>query len=303
VLAQIREIKFMGLTNFFTEYIQNLRAKELQASQKLRRLLVGIVVICKYDLCLVFVVVSLTVHTARITMTMAPVITFIIYAAPSKGDLLPARAFSSLTMIGLLSEPINVLVQAVPGFAGSLGCLSRIQCFLTSNRSKTANVESLSHEKVPQKHPEFALHINNASFGWKLDTPVLRDLSIKIPHGWSVAITGPVACGKTTLLKGILGESSWSSGAVDINTQSVGYCDQSPWMLNTSIRDNITGLSLPDMTRYKRVLQVCDLEEDIASLPEGEQTLIGSNGIKLSHGQKQRIVCFSYSLIQSYINN
>ncbi|CAJ0544905.1 Ff.00g084500.m01.CDS01 [Fusarium sp. VM40] len=271
VLAQMREIKFMGLTNFFTEYIQNLRAKELQASQKMRRLLVGIVVI------------------SRITMTMAPVITFIIYAAPSKGNLLPARAFSSLTMIGLLSEPINVLVQAVPGFAGSLGCLSRIQGFLTSNRSKTANAESLSHEKVVQKDLEFALYVNDASFGWKLDTPVLRDLSIKIPHGWSVAITGPVACGKTTLLKGILGESSSSSGAVDINIRSVGYCDQSPWMLNTSIRDNITGLSVPDMTRYKRVLQVCDLEEDIASLPEGEQTLVGSNGIKLSHGQKQRI--------------
>jgi ATP-binding cassette subfamily C (CFTR/MRP) protein 1 len=299
----MREIKFMGLTNFFTEYIQNLRAKELQASQTLRRLLVGIVVICKYYLCLVIVVFSLTLRIARITMTMAPVITFIIYAAPSKGDLLPSRAFSSLAMIGLLSEPINVLVQAAPGFAGSLGCLSRIQCFLTTNRSKTGNAESLSHEKVPQKDPEFALYVNDASFGWKLDTPVLRDLSIKIPHGWSVAITGPVACGKTTLLKGILGESTWSSGAFGINTRSVGYCDQSPWMLNTSIRDNITGLSVPDIGRYKRVLQVCDLEEDIASLPEGEQTLVGSNGIKLSHGQKQRVVCCLYSLTPSYIDN
>jgi ABC-type bacteriocin/lantibiotic exporter with double-glycine peptidase domain len=284
----------MGFTNFFTEYIQNLRAKELRASKTLRRLLVGIVIICKYYLCLVLVVLSLTLRIARITMTMAPVITFIIYAAPSKGNLLPSRAFSSLTMIGPLSEPINVLVQAAPGFAGALGCLSRIQCFLTSNRRKTANAESLSHEKVPQKDPEFAFYVNDASFGWKFDTPVLRDLSIKIPHGWSVAITGPVACGKTTLLKGILGESSWSSGAVGINTRSVGYCDHSPWMLNTSIWDNIIGLSVPDMARYKRVIRVCDLEEDIASLPEGEQTVVGSNGIKPSHGQKQHIVCCFY---------
>jgi hypothetical protein len=46
MLAHIREIKFLGLTGFFNNHIQGLRAKELETSQKLRRLLVGIVVIC-----------------------------------------------------------------------------------------------------------------------------------------------------------------------------------------------------------------------------------------------------------------
>lgn len=47
VLAHMREIKFLGLTGFFTKYIQELRANELKASQRLRQLLVGIVVICR----------------------------------------------------------------------------------------------------------------------------------------------------------------------------------------------------------------------------------------------------------------
>lgn len=42
----MREIKFLGLTGFFTEFIQGMRANELQVSQQLRSLLVGIVVIC-----------------------------------------------------------------------------------------------------------------------------------------------------------------------------------------------------------------------------------------------------------------
>lgn len=46
MLAHMREIKFLGLTGFFTDFIQGMRASELQASQQLRRLLVGIVMIC-----------------------------------------------------------------------------------------------------------------------------------------------------------------------------------------------------------------------------------------------------------------
>ncbi|KAF5580564.1 ABC transporter integral membrane type 1 [Fusarium subglutinans] len=271
MLAHIREIKFLGLTGFFTNHIQGLRAKELETSQKLRRLLVGIVVI------------------SRITMTLAPVVTFIIYAAPSNGSLLPPRAFSSLTMIGLLSEPINLLVQAAPGFAGSLGCLDRIQKFMASSHPVSVVSGPSSSETIQLKDPELSLQMHKASFGWKAGHPVLRELSIKIPPRWSVAITGPVACGKSTLLKGILGETPWSSGRIDTYGRSIGYCDQSPWMLNATVRENICGEALPDLARYKRVLHACDLEEDLASLPEGEQTVVGSNAIKLSHGQKQRI--------------
>jgi ABC-type multidrug transport system fused ATPase/permease subunit len=224
-------------------------------------------------------------------MTLAPVVTFIIYAAPSNGSLLPPRAFSSLTMIGLLSEPINLLVQAAPGFAGSLGCLDRIQKFMASSHPVSVVSGPSSSETIQLKDPELSLQMHKASFGWKAGHPVLRELSIKIPPRWSVAITGPVACGKSTLLKGILGETPWSSGRIDTYGRSIGYCDQSPWMLNATVRENICGEALPDLARYKRVLHACDLEEDLASLPEGEQTVVGSNAIKLSHGQKQRIVC------------
>lgn len=225
-------------------------------------------------------------------MTLAPIITFIIYAVPSNGSFLPAKAFSSLTMIGLVSDPINLLVQAAPGFAGSLGCLDRIQKFLTSGEQPLSALPAIqsSETLTLKKDSDLALDMSCVSFGWEADRPVLSNLSVNVPRGSSVAITGPVACGKTSLLKGILGETSWSSGKVDIHAGSVGYCDQNPWMLNATVQQNIYGESVPDLARYKRVLVACDLEEDLAALPEGEKTMVGSNAIKLSQGQKQRIV-------------
>lgn len=238
---------------------------------------------------------------ARTTMTLAPIITFTIYAAPGNGSFLPAKAFSSLTMIGLLSDPINLLVQAAPGFAGSLSCLDRIQQFLTScDQPLSAPPATQSSKTLAPKDSDLALDMNCASFGWEADRPVLLNLSINVPRGSSVAITGPLACGKTSLLKGILGETSWSSGKVDVHGRCVGYCDQNPWMLNATIQQNIYGESVPDLARYKRVLAACDLEDDLVALPDGEQTVVGSNAIKLSHGQKQRIVCFSHSSIAFY---
>ncbi|KGO43424.1 ABC transporter, integral membrane type 1 [Penicillium expansum] len=288
MLGQMREVKFLGLSGFFTAFIQGLRVKELCISHKLRTLLVCITVI------------------ALTPMTLAPVITFIIFVAPkSTGSLVPSTAFSSLTMLSLLSQPINLLVQTAPGIAGALGCLDRIQIFLAVTRKKTndpsdsTQIGSFSDESELQPMKtlnvntaplmEYVLHMSNSNLGWKKDSFVVRDLCISVSPGQSVAITGPVAGGKTTILKGILGETISAQGLIDCHGSSIAYCDQVPWLMNATIRQNIAGDHVSGLQRYKKVIKACQLEEDFMNLPDGEQTLVGSNGMKLSHGQKQRI--------------
>lgn len=69
----------------------------------------------------------------------------------------------------------------------------------------------------------------------------------------------------------------------------VGYCAQSPWLQNMSIRDNILFNFPYDPIRYKKVIDACALTPDLASFSHGDLSGIGENGIGLSGGQKARV--------------
>lgn len=101
---------------------------------------------------------------------------------------------------------------------------------------------------------------------------------------------GPVASGKTTLLKALLGETPSSKGFVHISTLDFSFCDQTPWLLSQSVQKNVLGFGTLEPEWYNSVIHACALDEDIALFPLKDQTLIGSNGISLSGGQKQRLV-------------
>ena len=116
----------------------------------------------------------------------------------------------------------------------------------------------------------------------------LRDVNIRIPHGSLTVVVGNVGSGKSSLLSGILGEMKRRAGRVALSG-SVGYCAQTAWIQNASLRDNVL-FGLPyDERRYREVLKVCELERDLDILPAGDATEIGEKGITLSGGQKQRV--------------
>ena len=71
--------------------------------------------------------------------------------------------------------------------------------------------------------------------------------------------------------------------------ETIAYCAQDAWILNSTIRDNITFGAPFDSTRYQEVLNTCFLKPDLAILKDGDQTLVGDKGITLSGGQKQRV--------------
>lgn len=106
-----------------------------------------------------------------------------------------------------------------------------------------------------------------------------------------------VGSGKSTSLLALLGETIIHKGFINvIATGGIAYCAQTPWLVNKSIQENILGSSLFDGQWYGQVLRAVALSCDLKSFPEGDRTLIGSQGITLSGGQKQRIVCFPIRL-------
>lgn len=148
----------------------------------------------------------------------------------------------------------------------------------------------------------YVIKVKGASLGWTQDprNATLRDIDINISASTLTFVVGPVASGKSTLLKSFLGETYLHSGAVCVrDSQSFAYCDQDSWILNQTIRENIIAFSDYKQDLYETVVRACQLEEDFRHLPQGDLSNVGSQGISLSGGQKARVVsvwCIADSL-------
>lgn len=102
----------------------------------------------------------------------------------------------------------------------------------------------------------------------------LRDITMSIPRGQLVAIVGPVGTGKTSLLEGLIGEMRKTTGTVQFGG-SVGYCPQSAWIQNATIRENVCFGRPFEEERYWKAVQDSCLEPDLEMLPFGDLTEVG----------------------------
>lgn len=131
---------------------------------------------------------------------------------------------------------------------------------------------------------------------------VLSDLNLNVSEGELICITGAVGSGKSTLLNGLIGEVQMPRGSMEI-VGRVAYCSQQPWIVNGTLRHNITlfGENRNDTVRddttsnevqdewFNKVVDACCLRADLDALPAGDSTEIGDKGINLSGGQKARV--------------
>lgn len=146
------------------------------------------------------------------------------------------------------------------------------------------------------KQTGLVLSLQNVRFGWNPSSQDRSGITLALepsPTGTLVIIVGSVGCGKSTLLKGLAGETPVLEGELFIKYPDLAFCEQTPWLTNASIRDNVLGensLSDFDAGWYSMVIRACSLDMDLKRMPAGDETLVGSKGAKLSGGQKQRIV-------------
>lgn len=118
--------------------------------------------------------------------------------------------------------------------------------------------------------------------------PTLTDINLTVTRGHMTAIVGRVGQGKTSLLNAIIGDMYKREGDVTVYGR-MAYVAQQAWIVNATLRDNITFGNTFDQAKYDHVLMACGLLPDIEMLPAGDQTEIGERGINLSGGQKQRV--------------
>jgi ATP-binding cassette, subfamily C (CFTR/MRP), member 1 len=120
----------------------------------------------------------------------------------------------------------------------------------------------------------------------------LEKITLDIPQGQKVAIVGAVGSGKSSLLSALIGEMSVTpvlGCKLPIVNGRLAYCNQQPWILTETIKENIIFNEPYDQERLAAVVEACGLGPDLEQFPAGLETEIGEKGVNLSGGQKARV--------------
>ncbi|KAH8422602.1 putative ABC multidrug transporter [Aspergillus melleus] len=276
VIASMKSLKISGLAPPVTGYVQQLRIDELGAGVRFRRIMI---------IAAVF---------AWIPQLISPPLTF----AFAQSTLNASTMFTSLSFLTLLTQPLSQLFQSIPDFVSGLACLGRIQVFLELEPRQDYRQHLVEAPNSTEKGsgqldpgPTESILIQDANFGWKADQFVLHNINTRISASCLTMVIGPVGSGKSTFCKALLGEIPFIKGSVVTNTsfRHVGFCEQTAFLWNGTVKENIVGFSPFDRERYDQVIEATALRFDLETLPQGDRTNIGSDGVALSGGQKQRL--------------
>ena len=147
------------------------------------------------------------------------------------------------------------------------------------------------------------IQLDNVSFQYpNTQEPTLRGCSLELQPGSAVGIIGETGSGKSTFLDLLMGLFPPTSGSISMNGVAItadrlsayrnhfAYVSQAPHISDESIAFNITlSKGSPDTNRLHSAVEAAQLQDLIASLPDGIQTKCGESGSRFSGGQRQRI--------------
>jgi len=202
------------------------------------------------------------------------------------------------TYMILLIWPIIAVGWVINIFERGTASVKRIDELLHAEPSidDRAADSSIGHDTVLKGEIEF----RNLNFSYG-DTPVLKDISLRIPAGSSLAIVGPTGCGKSTLVNLISRIYDAPEGALlidgrpvrdyplDVLRRNIGMVPQETFLFSETIRENLA-FGAPQATQEDllEAAEAAHIRQEFEEFPQGFQTMVGERGVTLSGGQKQR---------------
>ena len=193
-----------------------------------------------------------------------------------------ANLLISLEIFDNIRNPLVNLPDRIREVINVYVSLNRLADFLKIPTKKQSNI-------TKNRNKDYSVEIINSDIGMNKDKILIRINELKIKKGESAIVLGETGSGKSCLIKSLINRLNIIRGEVFNIDGIISYASQTPFIINSTLRNNILFYSEYDEERYNNVIQICELGKDIDSLPAGDQTEIGTNGANISGGQKSRI--------------
>jgi ATP-binding cassette subfamily B protein len=158
-----------------------------------------------------------------------------------------------------------------------------------------------SAAKLSEPSIQGHIHFDHLTFAYPTGPTVLHDITLDIPAGTSLAITGPTGSGKSTLVALIPRLYDAPAGSITLDGRplrdyplqtlrgAIGYVPQETFLFSTTIADNIAfGRPAATEPEIESAATTAHIATEIRDFPAGFQTVVGERGMTLSGGQKQR---------------
>jgi ATP-binding cassette subfamily B protein len=218
----------------------------------------------------------------------------------------PGDFVAFVNYLGLLTWPMMAMGWTINLLQRGRASLQRINRILQTESEK----EFTTGEGALPADQGLELSLERVCFSYPgNDFPALQEVSLNLPQGGSLGLTGPPGSGKSTLLKLVprlydpdqgrilLGGQDVQRLPLQELRQNIAFVPQEAFLFAGSILENITLGRDVSQEAIDHVLQQTELAGFVQSLPQGLQTLVGERGVILSGGQKQRI-CLARGLLQ-----
>jgi ATP-binding cassette subfamily C protein EexD len=202
--------------------------------------------------------------------------------------------FAGSVLLGRALAPIDLIIGSWKGFIAARSQYGRLNDVLDKLQAQP--------ERMSLPAPQGHVQVENlvvAAPGSR--TPIIKNISFSAPAGCTVGIIGPSAAGKSTLARALIGVWPPQHGVVRLDGADIsawdkqqlgpyiGYLPQDIELFEGTVGENIARFAEVDSAKVILAAMTAGVHEMILLLPDGYDTVIGSEGIMLSAGQRQRI--------------
>jgi len=282
LIQAVHNFKYLKATDYFAKY--KLKLKAIIDSIEVQQRKIG-------------------VYNAFLSSTREPIVLIIVAVVILvQVNLMGGQMATILASLLFFYRALNYVISLQTSWQGFVAHYGGIVAAMELMEEFRSLKESTG--KRPEIEQIKEIQLQNLSFEYKQDIPVLKQVNLEVERLKTLALVGGSGSGKTTMVNLIIGLLEPVSGEILINGQTrssfdkasyrkrFGYITQEPVIFNDNIFNNVTfwdERSPENLAKFEEAIRLANINTFVNSLPEKENTKLGDNGMLVSGGQKQRI--------------
>ena len=220
--------------------------------------------------------------------------------AAIRGFLSVGQLSIFLSYANQYTKPFNEISGVVTELQNALACAARVFALMDE-----PPFEPEAEDAVELKQADGSVALENVSFSYQPEVPLIEDLNLDVKPGQRIALVGPTGCGKTTIINLLMRFYDVQKGAIRVSgtdirhmtreslRESYGMVLQETWLKSGTIRENIA-YGRPDASEEEIIQAAKDAHAHsfIRRMPQGYDTVLSEDGGNLSQGQRQ-LLCIA----------